>query len=330
MLFRTTLRFGLCVVLLMVTSCLAADSDKAAAKPTVTIEKKAEISDVNSPKAALEPGVIVQLGDKKLTMEQIDWIRPTFGGQKLTDQQIAETAQWWLENELLCAEAEKRGIANQTKTKFLTDMTGKKVLSQELIYQVKEAIEISDKTVLDFYNENKDDDPQLRKLGEIGFVHVQIKTIDEAKDVLKRIKAGEDISELAKELSIHRDGKKGGVAKKYKYKTVERRFGKEFFDAIVAVKKGEFVGPVKDKKGDYEVARQTYKSEPGVLPFEKVKEAIKTRLMRIEKEKSFTSLLDSLKKASADKIVKSPAISGIDVTREKGNRPENERRRRQK
>ena len=328
MLFRTTLRFGLCVVLLMVTSCLAADSDKAAAKPTVTIEKKAEISDVNSPKAALEPGVIVQLGDKKLTMEQIDWIRPTFGGQKLTGQQIAETAQWWLENELLSAEAEKRGIANQTKAKFLIDMMAKKVVSQELIQQVKEAVEINDKTALNFYNENKDDDVQLRKLGEIGFVHVQTKTIDEAKDVLKRIKAGEDISELAKKLSTHRDGKKGGVAKKYKYKTVERRFGKEFFDAVVAVKKGELVGPVKDKKGNYEVARQTYKSEPGVLPFEKVKEAIKTRLMRIEKEKSFTSLIDSLKKASAGKIVKSPKIVGFDSTIGRGNQPKKRRRQR--
>lgn len=303
MFHKIAFRAGLCVALLAFTSCSAPE--------TVTSEDTAEVSMVETAKAESEKvasevsDVIISLGDKKLTMEQIKWIHPDADNRKM-----ARFADWWLENELLYAEAEKRGISEEPRTKFIAELMKKKVFSNELTTQVRDAVKVSDEKALTYYEENKETNLRIKQPGYLSFSHIRTKTLEEAQAVLERIKAGEDISALAKELSIYLDAKRGGVARGYMYEIVEKRFGTKLFEALVAAKEGELIGPVKIEGNAYEVARLDGKIEPKPpLPFEKVKDQIKSLLERTEKADAFKSLLDSLKEQAADKIVRSPPIT---------------------
>ena len=286
---KVVFRVGLCMFLLTAASCSAPEAVTPKSAPETTVK------DVSGSE------VIISLGDKKLTMQQVEWMQP--GADKNT---IAKVADWWLGNELLYAEAESRGITGQPKAKFLAELMAKKSFVQQLASQVNDAVKISDEKVLAYYEENKETDPRLKQSGYLSFSHIRTKTQEQAQAALERIKAGEDINELAKELSIHNDAKKGGVAKKYMYKTAKRRFGEEFFAAMTAAKKDDLIGPVKAKGNTYEIARLEGKTEPKILPFEKAKGQIKAKLERTEKSRAFKSLLDTLKENAGDKIVKSP------------------------
>lgn len=303
MFHKIAFRAGLCVVLLAFASCSAPE--------TITSKDTAEVSMVETAKAEGEElvsetsEIIISLGDKKLTMEQVKWIH-----QDADNRKMAWFADWWLENELMYAEAERRGITKEPKVKFIAELMRKKVFSQELTSRVRDAVEVSDEKALAYYEKTKETDLRIKQPGYLSFSHIRTKTLEEAEAVLERIKAGEDISALAKELSIYLDAKRGGSASRYMYEIVERRFGTRLFEALVAAEEGELIGPIKLQDNAYEVARLDGKIEPKPpLPFEKVKDEIKSKLQRIEKANAFTSLLDSLKKESADKIVRSPLIT---------------------
>lgn len=303
MFHKIAFRAGLCVALLAFVSYSVPE--------TVTSEDTAEIGGVETAKPKSEEvvsevsDVIISLGDKKLTMEQVKWIHPDADNRRM-----AWFADWWLENELLYAEAERRGITKESKAKFIAELMKKKVFSNELTTQVRDAVKISDEKALSYYEENKEIDLRIKQPGYLSFSHIRTKTLEEAQAVLERIKAGEDISALAKELSIYLDAKRGGLARRYMYEIVEKRFGTKFFEALVAAKQGELIGPLKIKDNAYEVARLDGKIEPKPpLPFEKVKDQIKSLLERTEKADAFKSLLDSLKEQAADKIVRSPPIT---------------------
>jgi peptidyl-prolyl cis-trans isomerase C len=250
--------------------------------------------------------VIISLGDKKLTMQHLRWLHPNAEGI-----QIATFARWWLENELLYTEAEKRGITNEPKAKFFSELMRRSVFGKELESRVKDAVKITDKDVLAYYEKNKQTDRTLAKSGYLSFSHIRTKTLEEAQAVFNRIKAGENINELAKELSISTDAGRGGVVDKRRYMVVKKFSGTKFLEAIKAAKEGELIGPIeveKDGGYEYEVARKKSEIKPTPRPFEEVKDRIKSQLERTEKQKAFRSIVDSLKKEAADKIVKSPRL----------------------
>ena len=294
-------RVGLCIALLGIVSCSAPESTPP---KKVAEANKVETAKADSEEPAAETSeVIVALGDKKLTMQHIEWMRPN-----PDDKVILQIANWWIENELMYAEAVKQGVTNEPKSQFLAELTKRRALSQQLRARVQEAVEISDEKMLAFYEENKQTNAWLKQPGHLSFSHITTKTPEEAQAALERIKAGEDINALAKELSVHRDAKKGGAAKEYAYTRVRRQFGDEFFSSLMAAEKDDLIEPVKTARGLYEIARLENKTESKPLPFEKAKEKIKSRLMRTEQQKAFESLLNSLKEQAAEKIVKSPRL----------------------
>ena len=98
-----------------IASC---STDDTAAK-SATRTDAAQIAQPTS-KPALEntSEVIISWKDKKLTLQQISWMYPS-----TNNKTIARAANWWLENELLYAEAEKRGITKEPKAKFIAELT---------------------------------------------------------------------------------------------------------------------------------------------------------------------------------------------------------------
>jgi len=308
MLCKVIFRAALCLLLLSIGACSAPDSGTSEGVVEAGEAESAKAGEVETAEAEGEKvsseasEVIISLGNKKFTVQQVKWMQPN-----VSDREIVKIANWWLENELLYAEALKRGVDKQPKAKFIAEVMSKSAVSRELRTQVQDAVKISDEEARAYYEENKETDQSLKQPGYLNFSHVKCRTVEEAQSVLGRIKAGEDVSTLARELSFHRDAQRGGVARKYTYTRVKRSFGTKFFDALVAAKDGELVGPIK-VEGGYEAARQEGKTGPRLLTFEEAKGKINAKMRYRERNKALTSLMNSLRKAAADKIVKSSRI----------------------
>ena len=293
-LFRT----GLCLFLLTVASCETPEK-KPSSSATIKIETKET--------AGNQSEVIIRFGNEKLTRQQAEWMQPG-----ADDQKLAELAGWWLDNELLYAQAQKRKITDDPKIQFLAELMRKQVYSKEIGLQVQQAVKIDDEKLKAYYEETKTTDPRLSPPALFSFSHIKTKTVEDAQKALERIKAGEDMNSLAMELSIHPDGKTGGTVKKTNSATIQRVYGAKLNETLLAAKQGELIGPVKNDDGTYEVARLDNKTEPQIIPFEKVKDQFRAKLERTEKSNAFKSLLDSLRKDAAGKVIKSPRIIGAE------------------
>lgn len=299
------LKGGVCILLFTIASCLASGTSPSKETAEVGRVEAAQLPSRDSNDAS---EVIISLGGKRLTMGQVRWMRPD-----AEDRQIAVIAKWWLETELLYAEAEKVGITNEAKAKFFAEMMRKSSFGKEVMTRVQDAVETTDADVLAHYEKNKKTDRTLMQPGNLSFSHVRTKTLKEAEAVLERLKSGEGINELAKELSISIDARRGGVVRERRHRDVEKRFGSSFLEALEAAKDGELIGPIKvDKDDGYEVARKTGEIKPTPRPFDEVKNRIKSDLQRAGRNNALKSLLDRLKKEAEHKIVKSARLVEIE------------------
>jgi len=301
--YRTIFAMSACVLLLTVSACQgpkAGTSAGPAATPTAVVAAPGQAEDVNSADSEL----LIRLGDKELTMQQIRW-----RWNNPTDEQIVLLADGWIRTELMYAEAERRGIAGEPRTKFLAEMQKKGVVAQELERRIRESVEVTDERAQEYYEQNKDRDYRLSRPGSISFSHVRTRTLEQAQSVLNRIKAGEKIEALARELSIHPDRATGGIAEKFSLRKTESAFGDDFVEAIRAANQGELVGPIEleDEQG-YEVAVKHEEVPPEPRPFERVKSYIKAKLRRTEGDKLVKSLVERLKEEASGEIIKTKRL----------------------
>jgi len=145
------------------------------------------------------------------------------------------------------------------------------------------------------------------KKSVLAFSHVRTKIREQAEQVLKRINDGEDISAIAKQVSIDKDAaRSGNVSSDYHH--IRLRYDKELVEALLEAQENELIGPIKVADDAYEVALLNRKIEPELVPFEAARDDIRSRLHRKKGRKAYSELLKSLRDAAADKLVKSPRL----------------------
>jgi peptidyl-prolyl cis-trans isomerase C len=82
-------------------------------------------------------------------------------------------------------------------------------------------------------------------VNEVHAAHILVKREDQAKDILAKIKAGENFGEMAKKFSTCPSGKRGGDLGWF----TRGKMVKEFEKAAFEGQKGAVVGPVKTEFG---------------------------------------------------------------------------------
>jgi peptidyl-prolyl cis-trans isomerase C len=75
--------------------------------------------------------------------------------------------------------------------------------------------------------------------------HILVKTEEQAKEVLRKLQAGESFGKLAEEYSLCPSKKRGGSLGEFGHGQMVREFEKAVFSA----KKGQTIGPVKTQFG---------------------------------------------------------------------------------
>jgi peptidyl-prolyl cis-trans isomerase C len=252
--------------------------------------------------------VIVSYGEKKLTMRHIEYLQP-----KADAKTIKKIADWWLTTQLLAEEAAKRGVTQDPAVILRADLRAKQMHAEGLKEHVRNAVQVSEDQMRDYYEENKESDRRINEPAKLSFTHVASKTLEESQQVLGKIKAGGDIAALAKELSIDYDKRKNGAVRNSTETNVNKRFGAEFLNAILYASEGDIIGPIKATLGmgrgeRYEVARFEGKVPGMIKSFDEVRDYIRTRVERAEQEKAVQDLLKSLEEKAADKIFRSEQI----------------------
>jgi peptidyl-prolyl cis-trans isomerase C len=127
--------------------------------------------------------------------------------------------------------------------------------------------------------------------------HILVPTEDEAKDVLKRVKAGEDFAKVADEVSKD-PGSKGGDLGWF----TKERMVPEFAEAAFKLQKGQISEPVKSQFG-WHIIKLEDKRMKEFPPFEQVKDQVANYVA----QKSQTDLILKLREAAKIERTAPPA-----------------------
>ncbi len=131
----------------------------------------------------------------------------------------------------------------------------------------------------------------LKPETEVRASHILVETEDQAKDIVKRLKAGEDFAKLAAELSKDPgSGKQGGDLGFF----TKERMVPEFSTAAFALAPGQISDPVKSQFG-FHVIKMTEKREKPVPTYEEVKDQIEQFMFRRTQQETLKTLRSTAK-----------------------------------
>ncbi len=150
--------------------------------------------------------------------------------------------------------------------------------------QAKKAV--TDESMRALYTETV---KNLKPETEIRASHILVETEDQAKEIVKRIKAGEDFAKLATELSKDPgSGQQGGDLGFF----TKERMVPEFSAAAFALTLGQVSEPVKSQFG-YHVIKLVDKREKPVPTYDEVKDQIEQFMYRKNQQETIKALRET-------------------------------------
>lgn len=176
----------------------------------------------------------------------------------------------------------KSGLSVEQITKDLK----KNMLIEKLSDQLTEDINITEKEMKDYFQNNKD---KFSQSAQIKASHILVDTKKKAEEMKDRLENGADFADLAKKHSTGPSSEKGGNLGFFGKGQMMPAFEKAAFNLEV----GEISQPVKTKHG-YHIIKVTDQKQAKEPKFEDVKDTIKSSLQDQKKKKM---LNDYLKKA---------------------------------
>ena len=196
-----------------------------------------------------------------------------------------------IKKELLYQEALKKGLDKDAEyLKKLEEFKKISLIGQLLEKEVASKAKAADQDAKAYYEKHKED---FAPVGQIRVSLILVKTEEEAKNVLERLKKGEDFAKLAMKSSIDPGSAKNGGDLGY---LVKGQMTPDLETVAVRLKIGEISEPLKTKFG-YQIIKVTGKKLGKVVEFEKVKSLISQHLSAEKQKEVFDSYIESLKKS---------------------------------
>ncbi len=211
-----------------------------------------------------------------MSVEQLNEQKKKMLEQYQNPQNKQQFLQSWLAQEILYREALEIQLTEKPEVKKLLNELAKGLLSQQLMNeQLASKINITQTDLETYYAANKDKflEPARAKIS-----HILVDEEQQAKDIIKRIKNGEDFDNLAKELSQDEETKESGG--KIDIDVIEGSdvpvIGdvKELNEKIFAVEAPEFLDePIKTEKG-WEIVKVDTKESQRQKTFDEVRQQV--------------------------------------------------------
>jgi len=197
-----------------------------------------------------------------------------------------------INKEVLYKEAVKKGFDKNTDfQKKVEDFKKLTLVSEVFEKEIMSKAKVSDQEVKEYYDKNKQDFVVAK---ELRASHILVKTEDEAKKVLERLRKGEKFDAVAKAVSIDTgSAKNGGDLGFFK----KGQMVPEFERAAAALKVGEITSsPVKSQFG-FHIIKMTDKKAGEAIEFDRIKDLISQKLSGEKQKETFEKYLADLKKS---------------------------------
>ncbi|MEW6676048.1 MAG: peptidylprolyl isomerase [Nitrospirota bacterium] len=212
-----------------------------------------------------------------------------------------------IKKEILYQEALKKGLNKDTEyLKKVEDFKKITLVGQLLEKEIESKAKVSDQDVKDYYEKHREN---FTAVSQIRASHILVKTEEEAKKILGRLKKGENFAKIAKKISIDSGSAKNGGDLGF---FSAGQMVPEFEAAAVKLKPGEISEPVKTQFG-YHIIKVTDKKPGQPVEFEKIRGLLSQRLSAEKQKEVFDSYIEGLKKTYKVEINKE-AISKLAPT----------------
>lgn len=164
------------------------------------------------------------------------------------------------------------------------------ILYDELQAQVISGVQVSDTEVENYYSENK---IMFKDPGGIQIYHILVATEQQAKDIMEKLKQGDDFAALAQQYSTDPGSKDQGGDVGLVNETTN--FVAEFKKAALELQPGDlYPQPVKSEFG-YHIIKAGDRTPVKDLAFADMKEQLKMQMEADQKSKMFATYLEDLK-----------------------------------
>lgn len=208
-----------------------------------------------------------------------------------TPQGRKEMLETMVIRELILQQATKDGLDKGPEMEEkLQDLKKRLVVESFLKKKVETESKVTDDDLKKFYTQNQD---KFKAGEQVKASHILLKTEKEAKEILAKIKAGENFEELAKSNSVDSSASKGGDLGWFGKGSMVPAFEK----AALALKEGQVSDVVKSDFG-YHIIKLTGKRAAGIRPLEEVKDQIKGAIMPGKQQEVFQKIKEELKQAA--------------------------------
>jgi len=268
-------------------------------------------------KAAEQKGpYVAKVGSATITKSDLDremQSLPDYAKQLFADEQGREKfLDELIKKEILYQEAVKKGLDKTPEFQRKVEDFRKLTLASELLEkEIVSKARVSDQDARDYYNKHKE---EFVTASQIRASHILVKTEEEAKKVLSRLKKGENFGEIAKKESLDKGSAQNGGDLGF--------FGRgqmipAFEKAAAALKAGELSGPVKTEYG-YHIIKVTDKKAGPAVEFDRIKEMIVQRLSGEKQKEAFDKYLKKGAPAYEEKMRFTPPEAVALILRAQG------------
>jgi parvulin-like peptidyl-prolyl isomerase len=215
-----------------------------------------------------------------------EYAQQIFAGEEGKEKFLNEI----INKEMLYQEALKKGLEKTPDFQKKLEEFKKVTLITELFEkEIISKAKVSDQEIKDYYDKHKE---ELAPTTQIKASHILVKTEDEAKKVLERLKKGEKFGDIAKAVSIDKGSAKNGGDLGYFSKG---QMVPEFEKAASSLQVGQISMPVQTQFG-YHIIMVTDKKKGAPVEFEKLKGMISQRLSGEKQKEAFEQYIAELKK----------------------------------
>ncbi len=225
------------------------------------------------------------------------------GKEKFLDEMIKK--------ELLYQEALKKGLQKDPEyLQKLEEFKKLTLIGRLLEKEIELKAKVTEEDVKDYYDKHKD---ELSAVSQIRASHILVKTEAEARNILERLKTGEDFAAIARKSSMDPGSAQNGGDLGY---FSPGQMVPEFEAAAEKLKTGEVsTVPVRTKFG-YHIIKVTDKKKGKPVEFEKIKSMLFQRISADRQKEFFDSYIEDLKKTYTVQI-NQEAVSKLSAEEEK-------------
>lgn len=244
-------------------------------------------------KADTQSVVLAQVGDSKLTLEELRETYPAEYEKVLPREQYLDVIQRWIDDEAVYQQALKRKLDEEPQVRRKLERLRRRMIVEEFLAREAGGIdaEPDEGAMTRHYENNKSD--FLRKSPEYRYLHIRLGTLKDALAVRARVR-GNNFAELAAEHSL--DSTARELPEPPFRKTSEVP---PCLHDVLDAKPGWVSSPVSCPDGVY-LVKLLDRIEAGTsLPFQEVRATIAARLAMQHKERMRQSKIRQYKEGVA-------------------------------